>query len=98
MVWLLACKAVNWISVTLEFRSKLLEKWINTNCKVEFNEEENDANFGDLETEEHPNEPEWKADDQKEDITNEIREEKASRALKIWSKNMELKCLYVTHE
>lgn len=56
-----------------EFWLVVLEERVDTNGKVELNEEENDANFSDLKAEEHSDESKGKADNQKEDIANEVR-------------------------
>lgn len=51
--------AVNWNMLTWTFSSIVLEQRVDRHGKVEFDEEENDADFSNLESEENSDESKW---------------------------------------
>lgn len=71
-VWILGCqmlarRAVNRNLVGF-LQTIILEQRVNANCEVEFNEEEENAEFRDLKAEEHSDDAKDERDDQKKNV------------------------------
>lgn len=61
--------------------SLILEQGVDADSKVELDEEEEDANFRNLQTEKHSDNSQNEREDQNENIHHQVGQEKVLRAL-----------------